>query len=78
MQEDLEYCVKEFSNLMEFIDEDIQKVQLKTENITEKITTVELFIGLMLKIIKQTMIETLQDQEKGSENHADLTNASAH
>ena len=67
MQEDLAYCVKEFSSLMGFIDEDIQDGQLKTETITEKITTVELFIGLMLKIIKQTMIEALRDQEEGGE-----------
>lgn len=64
MQEDLVYCVKQFNDLMGFIDEDIQNGQLTTENITEKITTVELFIGLMLKIIKQTMIEALGDQEE--------------
>ncbi|MDU7244955.1 MAG: hypothetical protein E6276_06160 [Clostridiales bacterium] len=68
MQEDLAYCVKEFSSLMRFIDEDIQDGQLKTETITEKITTVELFMGLMLKIIKQTMIEALRDQEEGGES----------
>lgn len=77
MQEDLAYCVKHFNNLMEFIDEDIQNGQLTTENITVKITVVELFIGLMLKITKQTMIEALGDQEE-SENHENLTNASAH
>lgn len=65
MQEDLAYCVKQFNNLMEFIDEDIQNGQLTTENITVKITVVELFIGLMLKITKQTMIEALRDQEEG-------------
>lgn len=77
MQEDLAYCVKQFNNLMEFIDEDIQNGQLTTENITVKITVVELFIGLMLKITKQTMIEALGDQEE-SENHENPTNASAH
>lgn len=77
MQEDLVYCVKQFNNLMEFIDEDIQNGQLTTENITVKITVVELFIGLMLKITKQTMIEALGDQEE-SENHENPTNASTH
>lgn len=77
MQEDLAHCVKEFNNLMRSVDESIQNGQLTTENITEKITTVELFIGLMLKIIKQTMIEALGDQEE-SESHENLTNASTH
>ena len=65
MQEDLAYCVKQFNDLMEFIDEDIQNGQLTTENFTKKITTVEVFIGLMLKIVKQTMVEVLQEQEEG-------------
>ena len=74
MQEDLAYCAEQFNDFMKLIDEDIQNGQLTTG----KITTVEVFIGLMLKIIKQTMIEALRDQEEESENHENPTNASAH
>lgn len=73
MQEDLEYCVREFNDLVKRI-EDIQNGQPTME----KITKAESFINIMLDIIKETMIEALIDQEKESESHENPTNASAH
>lgn len=58
MQEDLAYCVREFNDFMKLIDVDIQNGQLTRE----KIMMVEAFINIMLDIIKQTMVEALQEQ----------------
>lgn len=74
MREDLAYCVREFNDLVKLI-EDIQNVQPTME----KIKKAELFINIMLDIIKETMVEALQEQKrKGGENHENPTNASAH
>ncbi|MDU7244956.1 MAG: hypothetical protein E6276_06165 [Clostridiales bacterium] len=74
MQEDLAYCVREFNDLVKRI-EDIQNGQPTME----KITKAESFINIILDIIKETMIEVLQDQEeKESESHENPTNASTH
>lgn len=71
MQEDLAYCVREFNDLMKHVDEDIQNGQLTKG----KIITVGLSIGLMWNIIKQTMVEALEEQEeKESESNESYTN----
>lgn len=70
MQEDLAYCAEHFNNIMKYVDEDIQNGQL-TEG---KIITVELSMGLMFNIIKQTMVEALEEQEEGNESNESYTN----
>lgn len=66
MHEDLAYCVEQFNDFMKLIDVDIQNGQLTIE----KITKAEAFINIMLDIIKQTMVEALQEQgEKDSESN---------
>lgn len=62
MREDLAYCVREFNDLVKLI-EDIQKVQPTME----KIKKAELFINIMLDIIKETMVEALQEQKRKGE-----------
>lgn len=70
MQEDLAYCVREFNDLVKRI-EDIQNGQPTME----KIKKAELFINIMLDIIKETMIEVLREQEeKESESNESYTN----
>lgn len=70
MQEDLAYCVREFNDLVKRI-EDIQNGQPTME----KIKKAELFINIMLDIIKETMVEALQEQEeKESESNESYTN----
>lgn len=63
MQEDLEYCLKQFNDFMKLIDVDIQNGQVTRE----KIMMVEAFINIMLDIIKQTMVEALQEQKRKGE-----------
>lgn len=71
MQEDLAYCAEHFNNIMKNVDEDIQNGQLTKE----KIITVGLSMGLMFNIIKQTMVEALEEQEeKESESNESYTN----
>lgn len=62
MQEDLAYCVREFNDLVKLI-ENIQNSQPTIE----KITKAEAFINIMLDIIKETMVEALQEQKRKGE-----------
>lgn len=74
MQEDLEYCVTWFNDFVVLIDDAIQNKSLSPS----ALSLADSIPHLISVDLKKVIFRALKEQEKGSENHEDPTNASAH